>query len=508
MKSNYLIYSCLLSLILTQSALAQIVQPERFELEVDSDAGFMVSPAGEGGIFLFREIENTYNTTDNLWEVYLLDTALNISWRKEYFINPNYVNISHLYIDSKLYLLFSSIKQGDKSLSLVSFSAASGEIDNYIIRNFIPFAFYDFKVINDAVLIGGYFNYRPLVVLYNLEEQIPKVLPGFFNERAQLIEMKVNDHATFDIILSGPTEEKNTTLFINTFDQFGNLIKKISLDAEKSKSLLFGRAETLDNQNQLVAGVYGRRNSEYSRGVFVANVNPYGEQKIKYYNYAELENFFNYMKARRERRVISRIERKKIKNKKIKFNYRLLVHELIRHEDQYILLGEAFYPKYRTVTGNGGLFSAGWAFNKGVYSSSLVFDGYRYTHAIILGFDKKGNLLWDNSFEINDVISFDLEQFVHVNASGDRVDLLYVFEDAIRSKTIKGSQVLEGKGENKISLKYDSDKVEGDETKIGGLSKWYGDVFFTYGIQNIQNLRTEGVGLTRKVFFVNKVAFE
>lgn len=508
MKSNGLIYCLCLCLVFTGSAIAQIAQPDRFELEVDNHAGFVVAPAGESGVFLFREIENTYNATDNLWEVYLLDTALNIKWRREYFINPNFINISHLFIDGKLHLLFSSKKQGDRSLSLVSFSVTSGEVDNYLIRNFIPFAFYDFKVINNAVLIGGYFNYRPLVVLYNLDEQIPRVLPGFFNERAQLIEMKVNDNSTFDIILSGPDEEKNTTLFINTFDVFGNLLKKISLDSQRSKSLLFGRAETLENQNQLVAGVYGRRRSEYSRGVFVANINPYGEQKIKYYNYAEFENFFKYMKARREKRVISRIERKKIKNKKIKFNYRLLVHELIRHEDQYILLGEAFYPKYKTITGNGGLFSSGWALNRGLHNSSIVFDGYRYTHAIILGFDKQGNLLWDNSFEINDVVSFELEQFVHVNASGDRVDLLYVFEDAIRSKTIKGSQVLEGKEENKVRLKYDSDKIEDKSTKISGLHKWYGDVFLTYGTQTIQNLRTEGVGLNRKVFFVNKVVFE
>lgn len=508
MKSNIKLYSLCLCLALTWPSKAQIAQPERFELEIDIDAGFVVTSAEEHGLFLFREVENIYNSAENLWEVYQLDTALNINWRREYLIDPNFVNVSHSFIEGELYLLFSSTKPGNRDLSLVSFAASTGEVSNYPIRNFIPFSFYDFKVMNNVVLIGGYFNYRPLVFLYNLEEKIPRVLPGFFNERAQLIEMKVNRNNTFDIILSGSNEDRNTTLFINTFDVRGNLLKKISLDAERSKSLLFGRAETLENETQLVAGVYGRRRSEYSRGVFVANINPYGEQKIKYYNYGELENFFNYMKARREKRIMSRIERKKIKNKKIKFNYRLLVHELIRHDDQYILLGEAFYPKYKIVSGNDGLFSAGWSLNRGVYSQRHIFDGYRYTHAIILGFDKQGNLLWDNSFEINDVITFELEQFVHVNASGDRVDLLYVYDDAIRTKTIKGNEVLEGKGESEIRLKYDSDQVAEDGTTIGGLGKWYGNVFYTYGIQNIKNLGTKNIDMNRKVFFVNKVVFE
>ena len=54
------------------------------------------------------------------------------------------------------------------------------------------------------------------------------------------------------------------------------------------------------------------------------------------------------MRARRQERIENKIERKKINGKKIKFNYRLLVHDIIDHGDQYIMLGEAFYPKYKT----------------------------------------------------------------------------------------------------------------------------------------------------------------
>ena len=505
-KLNILLLA--VSLLLAADLSAQVSQPMRLEIDVDG-LGFELASAGDKGLFLFRNINLPMQAGKQVMEVLQVDTSLSVNWRREYIIDTEYSKLGQFYINGELYLLFSSVLQGNKRMSIVSFDVKSGVVQNYGIKNFIPFTYFDFKIINNTVLIGGYYNYRPLVVLYNLENKIPKVLPGFFNERSTLIEMKVNDNNTFDIILNGNDIDKNGTLFINTFDESGTLLKKISLEAEKSKSLLFGRAETLSDQAQIVAGVYGKRHSEYSRGVFIANINEYGEQKIKFYNYAELQNFFHYMKARRERRIMSRIERKKIKDKRIRFNYRLLVHQLIRHQDQYILLGEAFYPKYRTITsGNNNLFTGGWVINRGIFSQQVVFDGYRYTHAVLLGFDERGNLLWDNSFEINDVTSFELEQFVHAYTSKDQIGLLYVYDNAIRSKIVSKNQVLEGKEQHEIALTNSSDELVEKSTKIGGLERWYGNVFFTYGTQQIRNFTASGVPITRNVFFLNKVVFE
>lgn len=499
----------MLLVVSPRTVTGQIAQPARFEVEIPDGHDFEVVSAGEGGLLLFRETQNTHKTADQLWEIVKLDTALNVFWRKEYFMPADLTLLGQYFENGQLYLLFRSQNPNKRNLELFTVDASGGAASRTTIRNFIPFALQSFKVLSrSSVLVGGYYNYRPLVILYDLETNVPRVLPGVFNERSELIEIKINSDSTFDIILKGRTLEKEITLFISTFDNNGNLIKKIVLDTERSKGLLFGRAQSLGGQAQLIAGVYGKRYSEYSRGVFVANINEYGEQQIKFYNYGELKNFFRYMKAKRERRVLNRIERKKIKNKKLRFNYRLLVHELIKSGDQYILLGEAFYPKYRTVNSNSGLFNSVWTVNRGIYHTNLMFDGYRYTHAVILGFDKKGNLLWDNSFEINDILTFELEQFVQVSIEEDKIVLLYVFDDAIRSKIIRGEEVLEGKEESKIRLADKADDAPETKTEIGGLVKWYGNVFFTYGVQDIKNTGIGNIVSQKKVFFVNKVVYE
>ncbi len=260
---------------------------------------------------------------------------------------------------------------------------------------------------------------------------------------------------------------------------------------------------------QIVSGVYGNRHSDYSRGIYVATIDPNGYQQIKYYNYGDLDNFFKYMKAKREYRVKERIERRKIKGKKVRFNYRVIIHELIEDGDQYILLGEAFYPQYTSLSqssyGNRGFFQP-YSSNTPYLRGDQVFDGYRYTHAVIIGFDRNGRRLWDNSFEINDVKTYTLEQYVKLDTDHDKIALLYLYNNQIRSKIIKGNQVLEGKTEDPIKTLYDDDILLAEDRTVNQLNYWYDDFFYAYGVQNIVNTGNQTIP-KRRVFYLTKISY-
>jgi len=254
--------------------------------------------------------------------------------------------------------------------------------------------------------------------------------------------------------------------------------------------------------------VYSTNSIEYSKGIFIASIDPFGEQKIRYYNYGDLQNFFKYMRAQREIRIKSRIERRKIKGRKIRFNYKLLVHELVPYQDQYILLGEAFYPKYNyNNTGYSSFFMPSNANRYPSYQNGKVFDGYYYTHAVVIGFDKDGRLRWDNSFEINDVRTFKLEQFVKLDATEDKITLLYLFDNEIRSKIINDNNVLEGKSSAPIKLKSETDFTKRREgADMSKLDYWYDHYFIAHGTQWVGNLQKGNS--KRKVFFINKITHQ
>jgi hypothetical protein len=501
------IYS--LSVLIPYCVHSQLSQPHRFEVSLDQGENPYTVINGEGSeLLLFRSIINTSDSEGQHWEVLQLDTAFQITWQNTYAIDQGISFAKYHFHKNQLHLLFTNNSENKTGLELISINTKSGIGTHHYVENYIPFNLSDFKTSNHGVLIGGYYNYRPLVLFYSFSSRKTKVLPGFYHQKSELVQLKVNADETVDVILSGLSfgGRNNKLLDIKTFDFEGNLITNTLLDNIEDKSLIYGRSCNWKGERKLIAGTYGRRNSEYSRGIFLANINKLGEHQVSFYNYAELKNFFSYMKINREKRVKERIERRKINEKKVKFNYRLLVHDIIQKGDQFVMIGEAFYPKYRypTAASASGIFQRAG----GASGTETIFDGYRYTHAVVLGFDQTGKLLWDNSFEITDVKTFEREQFVKASVEEDRIVLLYLYNNVIRSKIIKDDEVLEGKSFNELKLKFDSDAVRANiNNKMVGLEKWHGNTFYAYGVQNISNKVVTGAELGRKVFFINKIVY-
>ncbi len=169
------------------------------------------------------------------------------------------------------------------------------------------------------------------------------------------------------------------------------------------------------------------------------------------------------------------------------------------------MLGEAFYPRYISADRAyySGFFNPASFYQGAIIRDGRIFDGYRYTHAVVMGFDLNGRLLWDNSFEINDVRTFNLEQFVKLEVQDDKIALLYLFENELRTKIIKNNEVLEGKTIEPIKTIAETDIVRKDQTNFNRLDYWYRDYFFAYGVQEITNPVTG----KRRVFFVNKISY-
>lgn len=484
---------------------SRIGQLERFEIEVGMfDLPYDVVNGGEDGVLMVRPTDERDKKGNPKFELISLDTALDMRWKKDYYINRWWSYRGYDYHNGAFYLLFKHEKGNSKDMKILELSLATGDTTQYTIENLVPIRLTEFEMTPNAALLGGYFSDNPVVIHYDLNEDKSIVLPGIYQNKTELIQIRVEDEKeTFVVIVSEKTFDKRNTVAVKTYDFQGNLIGNDALEPDYDKGLVYGRVAEIGLDMNLIAGTYSGKRSTYSRGLFIASIDNQGNQEVKYINYADLENFFNYMKAKKQARIESKIERKKVNGKKVKFNYRLLVHDIIESEDQYILLGEAFYPKYNTSSSTA---SAMGYFGPSAYG--YYFAGYRYTHAVVLGFDKKGNIKWDNSFEIEDVLSYQLEQFVHAQVSGDEVVLLYLYDNEIRSKIIEGAEVVEGKSFDPIKLTFEYDTVRDNDSEVSGLDPWYGDTFLAYGTQSIRNMKDHGVKLNRRVFYLNKIKYK
>lgn len=492
LKLNSCVQSIFVSAALLTSnfAVAQFVQNERFETSISNDenSSFTIASADKAGLIIHKR--QSRPKIDNL-EIIQLDTSLQEVWRGHIDVAKDLDVMQSLVKDGIMFILFKSNNAKYAHFHIATSKLESAEFLVYPVKNIIPFRPTDFVVTEEAALIAGYYNYRPLVLHYSFALQQSKILPGFFNEPGELTQIKSYPDNTIEVIVSTDNYEKRKCLWIRKYDSAGDLIQTTILQPDEKKHLIFGRSIAIDDE-QVVVGVYGRF-KEYSRGIFAARIQPAGEYQIQYYDYGELEHFFNYLKANRVKRIKGRIERKKIKGKKARFNYRLIVHEVINTGNGYVMLGEAFYPRY--------------AYSYG-FNQTAILIGYQYTHAVVIGFDKKGNLTWDNSFEINDVMTRNLEQFVKIQPHKDQIILQYVFQNKIRTKIINNSEIIEGSTFSDIKLKYKDDIIKGSDYETAKLDYWYDGRLYVYGVQQIKNFREISVDATRRVFFINKISYK
>lgn len=374
----------------------------------------------------------------------------------------------------------------------------------YDIKSYIPVGVSTFEITDKAIFIGGSYNSRPVILLnyFNLDRTL--LLPNLYTLKGDLHHISPHNQ-TFDVVVSQKAR-KNKTIHIYTFDYEGQMIAKDVLFPEGKMSLQNGKILVSGN-SKILFGTYGHRRSKYSRGFYVAELND-KKNDVKYHNYGDLDNFFNFMKEKRVERIKKRIVRRKEAGKKIKFNYRVHINDIKEINGEFVLIGEAFYPHYKSHT-NYSSFSSRSLYDYNNYSSQVLIDEYRYTHAVIAGFNEKGDLLWDNFFEINGVKNQRLEQVVRVSQNENELLLCYNNDNTLSTKIIRQDQVLKDKKPTPLMLMHQEDQLKkGFFRDKGGVIKGDGNSFYAYGIQKIKNQKDEGVKLKREVFFVNKVIYK
>lgn len=471
-------------LLVAARATAQIYPAEKFEVLLTEEQNPAAVVADSAGITLIQWDENEKTEL----RLVRFDTQLQIIWKKNIFVGFRGFIVHSKVSRNLVYLLLKHESNSITSFQLVLLDLSTRELRIKTITNIIPFVPQMMEVNDEAVLIGGYFNSRPLVLHYGISTEQSRILPGFFNETGSLDQIRTNRDESFDVVVSGLNMQRKRSVWIRNYSSAGSLQKTILIEPEERKSLLFSRSFLLPTGRQVVVGSYGRHNNEYSRGIFVAAVEPDGEYQTRYYSYADLQNFFRYLKQRKQTRIQERIERKRTHGKKPKFSYRLMIHELVLHENQLIMLGEAFYPRYRYMNSRGNTY--------------YVFDSYHYTHAITLGFSTNGELLWDNCFEINDVKTRNLQQFVHIHPSRNELALQYLHDGNLKTKVIHGDQVLENKS-TVILLNQNPSARAAVANLRAYLDYWTTDSMLVYGTRPVAGNNESG----QRIFFLHKLKF-
>lgn len=486
---------------------AVILQPNRIEFEIGGGASeFYVVPGGEDGLLVVEETDEAAKGGGYVWKLHMVDTALQVKWSQTLIVNAGGSLLGYEYFDGKFYLLLNKSQYRNQDLIVYELTEASTDFIKYEITTVFPIQITHFESVGETILLAGYANFRPVVITYNINDRIPRVVPGFYDNKNDILDLVVdNESKLFTVIMSEKMRNKKFTVRVKTFTDKGDIIQDNLINPGERRSLLDAASTTFAGGLQYLAGTHSKKSLQYSQGFYLSKFINGQQQFNKYYPFADLDNFFGHLKPKREERIKNRIKRKRAKGKVKKFNYRLLVHEILERDGEYIMIAEAYYPRYN-YSSNSSAFSPYGGFRS--FQNNPYFLGYKYTHAVVLAFDANCNIIWDQTFKIEDKQTYSLDENVMVSASGDRVILMYLEENEIRSKVIEGNEIVEGRTFNPVKLSFETDELKSKDPSVEGLEKWYRKTLFAYGEQRIRNLNGVGGETNRRVFYINKIQYD
>ena len=508
-----------------QTVYPQIRQMERYELEKKNDDDyFNVLPADQDGLVIFRDTDEYRKGEGDIWEITTLDTTLTQRYKKEVAVDNRYIFKGFDLYDSKLYLIFTHSESPASDFHLVTIHLLSEEVQRYDIKNELTLELSHLTVVKDHLVLAGYMRYSPTVVTYQIGENRAAVVPGFFKDRSDIVDLRTNENATFNILTLEKTYQ-GYILRLRTYAPEGTMLFEKSLELKENYRLLSGKTTDFVDGNIAVTGTYGASSSNYAQGIYFAIVKPEGQQDIvRFYNFTELDHFFDYMGPKRAARIKRRIDNKLARGKEFKYRSRLLMHEVRKKEDGYILAAEIYNPQSDGINSRNYNPYYGYGFNTGYEnfsnaanqnyvkrSSPLVNTDdathFEYLESVIVKLDNQGELVWDNSIKVEDVETYSLEQIVDFYESENKVNLLYKSEENLNYKVVDQSETLTS-GEEGIRLLYENDNIAHTYDGVGKTHYWYGDNFFVWGYHRVENKSNPDVENRRSVLFINKVAFE
>ena len=346
------------------------------------------------------------------------------------------------------------------------------------------------------------------IMVMNLPTGKVKLIPLLEGDQSSLISMTFNSsEKVLSALITKRLSKRNSELYLIRMKSDGTRISEIKLSNYSSDRRLTDMKEIMVSQNEaLIAGSYiqspKKKKSQKDKrtGIFSTHIGTNLQSPINFYNFLDLKNIRQLLSERDILSLRKKSMKKKRPDQEYSLDFSLLLHDIIHWKNQYLLVSETYFPQFHTES-----FTDYDFYGRPFTNSYSVFDGYRFTGAILTAFDGEGKLVWDNAMSIRNIITFSMEPKVSVYFFRDEIVLAYLSEGRIASRIIKGPEIMEKTSYSELELMSPNEKLLGESNSM--MVHWYDEFFLCYGYQEIRDISKSGND-KRLVFFCNKVRFD
>jgi hypothetical protein len=491
-------------------------QPLRIELEARPNTEpYQLIPLGDDGILVLTRTNEFEDRNNRKWILSLYNQTFEKQWEQVQLIYRNHDYAAWALSGSEVSLLFFDPRASTEyNLQVLTMKFLSKQLhlaEANIDRRFEPVRFAKH---GDYCYIG--MNSKNACKAYRIHTVTGDLQSLELNPDGGVFIENINiDTIANQVVMltSLRNERRRNALFLHYFDKDGN---ESSFNAiiknENRKMVTSAEFVPVSRQNALIMGSYTsnppRRSATSSDAIGSASTgfykvlisNDHKPPVVEFYSFSNFVNLENYIRGTvAEKR--QRSQRRWFQGRRSDgFEHHLVVHDIKQKNGVYLLAGEAFTPDFRTVTTIAYDY-----YGRPVPRSYSVFDGYRYSHAVVAAFDGNGNFLWDNGIEMINIRTFDLNPKVVIFNDNEGLAMAYNHDGKIAWKLIRERKTITNISYANIETRYTKDRVNSEQSSR--LFYWYNQYFLASGYQGIINNYLPEQN-RRSVFYINKIAFD
>lgn len=481
----------------------------------ESPGAMDIETFGKNGLMAItlnnKDVKGSYTTVVDFYDVELdKGKTLKSSLPYVYASKGDYKNESHFYrINAKAaeYVLRDFEMNGDV------------EETRFDLNN--KFHLIDFVVENDKAYMGGMIKSN--VNFYILDVKSKKVKTINF--------LKYFKGLTFFKSMQYLKESKELHLWVYTLLKGKPVYHLLIIDEDgevKDNAIEFKpmadkymdevSAKKLANGDYIITGTYGSKNydtvkkAKYSaimgytyiaggatsfgssNGFFICKLSDGSFSNIQFTLYTKLDKFFDYLSEKGQSKIDKKKEKAEAKGKEFETNQLMILHEVKETKTGFLVIGEAYYPTYRTETYSSG----------GKTYTRRVFDGFQYTHAVILDINKDLEIEGNNIFEMTlQYKPYSARRFINVGFDKGETQLVYSTGNKIYTRTFTGSEQV---SETEDVIKIDEDALKSSTSS--SIEYWYPGTFVSYGEQYYKVKNEKDKKEKKREHFIMKLDFK
>jgi hypothetical protein len=479
------------------------------------------------GLVSFRTFQARSFTKPKVFQFFVSDFELNTRGMVELNLRPGFEMIGYDTDGSNLFVLMAKGYNTNADKYILQVNLVTNKAFEYNADNLLNLELVEFLVQNRKAVFMGNAESRPAIQIFDLDDKSVHTVQGIYGNNTQVLqirEMPVLE--ALEVVVSRRGQYKNRETSILTFDMLGNLIREVKVDqfGDPGQEILEGLLLADQNYQQVMIGAFGLDTRNAYQGMYIMEINEFGEYDFKLYTLEDFPNFFNYLaerqKVKREREVVRDLEKSKIPMIKNTFSIR----DVRETSDAYYL----YFDQINIVSARGGR-PGGWSptniyrydrMNRMGYApyymdpfispylpmqAFTLANEYQYQAAHFIKISKEGVVLWDNSATYDGFTTDYPEPFGEIAIVGDDVYHLYAENDVIKASFFRnGVKIFEQKSFN-LEPGNENERIKNTDNSSLRLVHWYDRYFILTGQQSIRFLNSGGKEETREVFFMNKI---